>query len=175
MSAAYAPPKWSETAEEEEEEGDVWDGLLNPRAPIHKDISQEGTEEDDDDIRCVEVDLVSSWGKEVDRDDEGREREIEIEQEERMRAFPRAHKKQRTASPDHRTDNATLETGGSSKKFKHSVEQQSGERMVKGKHRKSRRDDLGSDKEYDPRPSTLKDLTKGLSHRPGRSTGMICC
>ncbi|MCP3668676.1 MAG: hypothetical protein GY696_40375 [Gammaproteobacteria bacterium] len=42
------------------DEGDVWYGLLNPRAPIHKDISQEGTEEDDDDIRCNEVDLVSS-------------------------------------------------------------------------------------------------------------------
>ena len=76
----------SKRAYQRMDEGDVWDGLLNPRAPIHKDISQEGTEEDADDIRCNEVDLVSSWVKEVDRDEEGRESEIEIEQEERVRA-----------------------------------------------------------------------------------------
>ena len=86
------------------DEGDVWGGILNPRAPIHEDISQAGTEEDDDVIMCDEVDLVSRRVEAVARDEEGRESEIEREQEEQVRAAQHAHKKQRTASPDHRTD-----------------------------------------------------------------------
>ncbi len=71
-----------------------------------------------------------------------------------MRASPRTPKKQRTLSREHRSDNATPESNkeGSNKKFKHSEEQHVEERTTKGKHRKSRMDDL-----CEPRQSTLKD------------------
>ena len=77
-----------------------------------------------------------------------------------MRAAQHAHKKQRTASPDHRTDSATRDTKGSNRKHKHDAEQHSEEKTEKGKHRKSRRDDFRSDKECDTRPSTSKDFNQ---------------
>ncbi len=126
------------------EEGDEWDGHLNPRAPIHKETGQEGTEKDDD-VMCIEMDLVNSGGNVV----EVRERGNEIEQEAMMRASPRTPTKQRRASHEHRTDNATPETEGNNKRFMHREEQHTEERTAKGKHRKSRMDDLG-----EPRPST---------------------
>ncbi|MCP3665908.1 MAG: hypothetical protein GY696_25995 [Gammaproteobacteria bacterium] len=142
------------------DEGDVWGRILNPRAPIHEDISQAGMEEDDDVIMCDEVDLVSRRVEAVARDEEGRESEIEREQEEQVRAAQHAHKKQRTASPDHRTDSATRDTKGSNRKHKHDAEQHSEEKTEKGKHRKSRRDDFRSDKDCDTRPSTSKDFNQ---------------
>ena len=99
---------------------------------------------------CLEMDLVNNGDNVV----EGEERGNEIEQEARVRASPRTPKKQRTLSREHRSDNATPESSkeGGNKRFKHSEEQRVEERTTKGKHRKSRMDDL-----CEPRPSTSKD------------------
>ncbi|MCP3661991.1 MAG: hypothetical protein GY696_05755, partial [Gammaproteobacteria bacterium] len=139
------------------EEGDEWNGNLNPRAPIHKDMSKNITEEDDD-VQCLEMDLVYKRSNVY----EGRERGNEMDQEVRLRASPRTPKKQRTLSNEHRADNTTQEARDRNKKPKHSTEQHVEEGTTKGKHRKSRMDGLG-----EPRPSTSKD-NNSRSFSPAR-------
>ncbi|MCP3667664.1 MAG: hypothetical protein GY696_35100 [Gammaproteobacteria bacterium] len=119
------------------EEGDEWNGHLNPRAPIHKDTNKNRTEEDDD-VLCLEMDLVNRGSNVY----EGREHGNEMEQKVRLRASPSTPKTQRMSSNEHRADNTAQETKDINKRFKHSTEQHVDERTTKGKHRKSRMDGL---------------------------------